>query len=47
VVVQSEIRQRTAPTSTSVFAPAYRLTSAGILILITLIAFEAMAEAAA
>jgi MFS family permease len=47
VVVQTDIRQRTAPTSTSVFAPAYRLTSAGILILITLIAFEAMAVAAA
>jgi MFS family permease len=30
-----------------VFAPAYRLTSAGILILVTLIAFEAMAVTAA
>ena len=47
MVVKTEIREQTAPISTSVFAPAYRLTSAGILILVTLIAFEAMAVAAA
>jgi MFS family permease len=46
VVVQTEVREQ-APLSTSVFAPAYRVTSAGILILVTLIAFEAMAVAAA
>ena len=47
MVAQTEVREQTAPISTSVFAPAYRLTSAGILILVTLIAFEAMAVAAA
>ena len=47
MVVQTEVREQAAPISTSVFAPAYRLTSAGILILVTLIAFEAMAVAAA
>ena len=46
MVVQTEVREQ-APPSTSDFAPAYRLTSAGILILVTLIAFEAMAVAAA
>lgn len=35
------------PEARSIFAPAYRNTSGGILILVTLIAFEAMAVAAA
>lgn len=36
-----------APTDESIFGPRQRVTSAGILILVTLIAFEAMAVAAA
>src|SRR5919204_5754167 len=36
-----------APASESIFGPRQRLTSAGILILVTLIAFEAMAVATA
>src|SRR6266511_1205383 len=37
----------TEPAARSIFAPAHRSISAGILILVTLIAFEAMAVAAA
>jgi MFS family permease len=46
-MAQTDVQERAAPRPTSVFAPAYRVTSAGILILVTLIAFEAMAVAAA
>lgn len=41
------IDQRTARQPSSIFAPELRATSAGLLILITLIAFEAMAVSAA
>lgn len=45
--VQPSVRTDQPARPVSVFAPAYRMTSAGILILVTLIAFEAMAVAAA
>lgn len=38
---------RQAPVARSIFAPAYRSTTGGILILVTLLAFEAMAVPAA
>jgi MFS family permease len=47
VVVQTEAHADRMARPVSVLAPAYRLTSSGILILVTLIAFEAMAVAAA